>query len=157
MARERLGDRTQGCPGAPAPAADAARRQRQLKQWPGSSRRTSSGTRTTRGSSFAGSTGRCTLTGTRTAASSTAALYTLANGTNPEIMLFVEARADPKDASRTAWQFAVGRLAHAELHLVYDGKEVFDAPARTGLRLSAPDKPYWLGPIESSPTAKPDK
>jgi hypothetical protein len=82
------------------------------------------------------------------------ALYTLANGTNPEIMLFVEARVNPADRSGAAWQFAVGRLSHAELHLAYDGKEVFDAPR--GDRVSGPDKPYWLGLIEGVPR-KPGK
>src|SRR5262249_15015535 len=53
-------------------------------------------------------------------------LFTLANGTNPEIMLFVEARVDPKNKEKLVWQYTVGRLAHAELHLGYDGKEVFE-------------------------------
>ena len=75
------------------------------------------------------------------------ALYTLANGTNPEILLFVEARAG-KDGADPAWQFTTGRLAHAELHLSYDGKEVFEAPR--GTRLSAADKPYWLGFITTA-------
>jgi hypothetical protein len=70
------------------------------------------------------------------------ALFTLANGTNPEIMFFVEARVDPKDNSKPVWRYTVGRLAHAELHLHYDGKEVFNAPR--GNRVSASDKPYWL-------------
>ncbi|OWK38350.1 hypothetical protein [Fimbriiglobus ruber] len=70
------------------------------------------------------------------------ALYTLANGTNPEIMLFIEARVDPKNGTKATWQFLVGRLAHAELHLEYDGKEVFTAPRAN--RLSGPEKPYWL-------------
>ena len=82
------------------------------------------------------------------------ALYTLANGTNPEIVLFVEARVNPKDATKSVWQYAVGRLAHAELHMAYDGKEVFAAPR--GDRVSGADKPYWLGFI-STPAAKPDK
>ncbi|MDB5306180.1 MAG: hypothetical protein JWO38_382 [Gemmataceae bacterium] len=82
-------------------------------------------------------------------------LFTLANGTNPEIMLFVEARVDPKDGSKPVWQFTVGRLAHAELHLEYDGKEVFTAPR--GDRLSASDKPYWVGFIDTSPDAAPGK
>lgn len=77
-------------------------------------------------------------------------LFTLANGTNPEIMLFVEARADSKDNKKAVWQYTVGRLAHAELHLEYDGKEVYSAPR--GNRVSAPDKPYWLGFI-STPAA----
>ena len=54
----------------------------------------------------------------------------------------MEARAG-KDGAKPAWQSATGRPAHAELHMAFDGKEVFDAPR--GTRLSGPDKPYWLG------------
>jgi len=74
-------------------------------------------------------------------------LFTLANGTNPEIMLFVEARVDPKDTSKSVWQYAVGRSAHAELHLEYDGKEVFVAPR--GNKVSASNRPYWLDVIDA--------
>jgi hypothetical protein len=80
-------------------------------------------------------------------------LFTVANGTNPEIMFFVEARVDPKDRSKTAWQYTVGRLADAELHMEYDGKEVFNAPR--GNRVSAPNKPYWVGFINTALDAKP--
>jgi hypothetical protein len=76
------------------------------------------------------------------------AVYTLANGTNPEILLFVEARTN-KDG-KAAWQFAVGRLAHAELHLEYDGKEVFDAARADRARLAGPDRPYWVTFLESN-------
>lgn len=69
-------------------------------------------------------------------------LFALANGTNPELLVFVEARVDPKNKSKSIWQYTVGRLAHAELHLEYNGKEVLDAPR--GNRLSGSDKPYWL-------------
>ena len=83
-------------------------------------------------------------------------LFTLANGTNPEIMVFVEARRDPKDAAKAVWQFAVGRLAHAELHLQFDGKAVFEAPR--GNSVAGQNRPYWLGmlvlPSEGAP-AKP--
>ncbi|HTU92974.1 MAG TPA: hypothetical protein VMF69_23030 [Gemmataceae bacterium] len=82
-------------------------------------------------------------------------LFTLANGTNPEIMLFVEARVDPKNNSKRVWQYTVGRLAHAELHLEYDGKEVFDAPR--GNRVSASDKPYWLDFLNAAVDADPEK
>jgi hypothetical protein len=82
------------------------------------------------------------------------ALYTLANGTNPEIPYFVEARANPKDPSKPVWRYAVGRLAHAELHLLYDGKEVFEAPR--GNRVSGAARPYSLGFI-NAPAPKPDK
>jgi hypothetical protein len=82
-------------------------------------------------------------------------LFALANGTNPEILLFVEARVDPKDKSRAVWQYAVGRLAHAELHLDYDGKEIFSAPR--GGALSGRDKPYWVDFIPAAPDAGPGK
>ena len=79
-------------------------------------------------------------------------LYTLANGTNPEIMLFLEARVDPNDDTKTAWQFVVGRSAHAELHLEYDGKEVYEAPR--GYRVSGRTLPYWLSDIDAAPDDK---
>ena len=82
------------------------------------------------------------------------ALYTLANGTNPEILIFLEARVNASTLAKT-WQFAVGRLAHAELHMEYDGKEIFTAPR--GDRLSGPTKPYWLGFIKSAPAVDPEK
>lgn len=137
-------------PGAPAPGADAPQRQRQLKQlaqkfvghefWdPNDSRfelrRLERPLHTYRDEEAG------VLDG---------ALYTLANGTNPEIVLFVEARANPKEGAKPVWQFAVGRLAHAELHLAFDGKEVFEAPRADRARLSAADKPYWLGFIDTA-------
>ena len=69
------------------------------------------------------------------------ALYTLANGTNPEIMLFIEARIDPKNGTKAAWQFLASRTGHAELHLDYNGKEVFTVPR---VSRAGPDQPYWL-------------
>jgi hypothetical protein len=83
------------------------------------------------------------------------ALFTLANGTNPEIMLFLEARMDPANRAKRVWQFAVGRLAHAELHLEYDGKEIFDAPR--GNKLSASHLPYWVDFINVALDAEPKK
>src|SRR5262249_53551606 len=75
-------------------------------------------------------------------------LFTLANGTNPEILFFVEARVDPNDKSKAIWQYTVGRLAHAELHMEYDGKEIFNAPR--GSQVSGWNKPYWLGFINTA-------
>jgi len=142
-------------PGAPVPSTDAAQRQRQLKAlaqkfsghqfWdPNNSRyelrrleRPLHTYRDEDGGVLDGS------------------LYTLANGTNPEIMLFVEARVSPTDKTKVAWQYTVGRLAHAELHLEYDGKEVYSAPR--GNLLHGPNKPYWLGFLNSVPESKPDK
>jgi hypothetical protein len=140
-------------PGAPAPAAEAPLRQRQLKLlaekftghqfWdPDNSR-------------YELRLLKRPLYTYRDEASGVleGGLFTLANGTNPEILLFVEARVDPKNRSKTVWQYTVGRLAHAELHLEYDGKEVFDAPR--GNRVAAPDAPYWLGFINVALDADP--
>jgi hypothetical protein len=80
-------------------------------------------------------------------------LFTLANGTNPEIMFFVEARVDPKNSSKTVWQYTVGRLAHVELHLEYDGKKVFEAPR--GDKVAGSDQPYWLGFLRAAPDSEP--
>jgi hypothetical protein len=140
-------------PGSPAAAADAALRQRQLKQiaskftghqlWDPDNtryelRRLERPLHTYRDESAG------LLDG---------GLFTLANGTNPEIMVFVEARRDPKDATKAVWQFTVGRLAHAELHLQYEGKEVFEAPR--GNFVAGSNRPYWLGilpvPAEGGP------
>lgn len=82
-------------------------------------------------------------------------LFTLTNGTNPEIVFFVEARVDPKNPSKRVWQYTVGRLAHAELHLEYDGKEVFKAPR--GNQVSASNQPYWLSFFPIALDAKPRK
>lgn len=82
-------------------------------------------------------------------------LFTLANGTNPEIVFFVEARVDPDNRSKRVWQCTMGRLAHAELHLQYDGKEIFDAPR--GDRVSGPDQPYWLSFLNAPVEADPEK
>jgi hypothetical protein len=141
-------------PGAPAPAADSSQRQRQLKAlaqkftghqfWDPDNSRYELRRLERPLRAYQDEAGGVLDGG----------LFTLANGTNPEIMLFVEVRTDPKDSSKATWQFAVGRLSHAELHLVYDGREVFDAPR--GDRVSGPDKPYWLGLIEGTPR-KPGK
>jgi hypothetical protein len=82
-------------------------------------------------------------------------LFILANGTNPEILLFLEARADPKEKSKAVWQFMLARSANAELHLQFDGNEVFDLPrGRPG---SGADKPYFNGGIRIQSDADPKK
>ncbi len=82
-------------------------------------------------------------------------LIILANGTNPEILLFLEARADPKDKTKAIWQFMLARSANAELHLQFDGKEVFDLPrGRPGTGV---DKPYFNGGIRIQSDTDPKK
>ncbi len=79
-------------------------------------------------------------------------LFVFANGTNPELLLFLEARADQKDKTKAVWQYLVGRAAGAELHLDFDGKEVFDAPRSS--RLKALRRPYWAGGIDAEPDSQ---
>jgi hypothetical protein len=134
-------------PGAPAPASDAPARQRQLKLlaqkftghefWDPNNSRYELRRLERPLVSYRDETNGLLEGG----------LFTLANGTNPEILLFVESRVDPTDASKARWQYAVGRVSHSELHLEYDGREVFNSPR--GDRLSGWDKPYWLGVIET--------
>jgi hypothetical protein len=140
-------------PGAPAPAADPAQRQRQLKLlaqrftghefWDPNNTRYDL-RRLDRPLHAYRDEAAGLLDG---------ALFALTNGTNPEIMLFVEARADPKGGPKAAWQFAVGRLADAELHVEFDGRGVFTAP-RAKL-VAGRDKPYWAGFITLTPDGDP--
>ena len=135
-------------PGAPAPAADAPQRQRQLKQlaakftghefWdPNNSRfelrRLDRPLHTYRDEDAG------VLDG---------ALYTLANGTNPDPAF----RRGPDGPQGRLEGVAVhDRAAGARrVHLEYDGKEVFDGARADRARLSAPDKPYWVSFVEST-------
>jgi hypothetical protein len=142
-------------PGAPAPAAEAALRQRRVKLlaekfaghefWdPGNTR-------------YELRLLKRPLRTYRDEANGVleGGLFTLANGTNPEIMFFVEARVDSKNNAKSVWQYTVGRLAHAELHLEYNGKEVFEAPRGWGV--SGANQPYWLGQLPAAIDADPEK
>lgn len=75
-------------------------------------------------------------------------LFAFANGTNPEVMLFIEARADPKGTAKPVWQFGVGRTSFAESHVECDGKEVYMAP-RGGKGVTGPDKPFWTTVLQT--------
>jgi hypothetical protein len=76
-------------------------------------------------------------------------LFAFANGTNPEIMLFIEARQAKDKASKPVWQFGVGRSAYAELHLEYAGKEVYSAPR--GNYVAGRSKPFFTSTLEFTP------
>jgi len=47
------------------------------------------------------------------------------------------------------------RLAHAELRLEDEGKELFTAPR--GNQVSGSDRPYWLGFLATTPRPEPEK
>jgi hypothetical protein len=64
------------------------------------------------------------------------ALFVFANGTNPEVLLVLEARAD-KEGKR-AWHYGLGRLGGARMDVELDGKLVWEV--QTG------QPPYSQGP-----------
>ncbi|HLQ47262.1 MAG TPA: hypothetical protein VK137_21135 [Planctomycetaceae bacterium] len=69
------------------------------------------------------------------------ALFIIAQDTNPEVTLFLEA-VQPADEAKPIWQFGLGRTGLAEIVVLYDDKEVFRAPPlRTEVFPST--SPYW--------------
>jgi hypothetical protein len=80
-------------------------------------------------------------------------LFSFANGTNPELLLFIEARQAKDKSSKPFWQFGVGRSAYAELHLEYDGKEVYSAPR--GNYVAGRNKPFFTATLEYTPPVRP--
>lgn len=69
------------------------------------------------------------------------AVFVFAHGTNPEVLLFIEAVG--KDAATAKWQFACARLGSAELHVEMDNREVWHRDRTPGV-VGTPNDPYWL-------------
>lgn len=69
------------------------------------------------------------------------AAFVLAHGTNPEILLLIEARGKSVDESR--WHCCFARLGSAELHVELDGKNVWKVDRAEGV-VGQPSDPYWL-------------
>jgi hypothetical protein len=65
----------------------------------------------------------------------------LAHGTNPEIVLLIEALGEKLEASR--WHFSLARSSSAELHVELDGKEVWAQDRAPGV-VGRPTDPYWM-------------
>lgn len=63
------------------------------------------------------------------------ALFALAQGTDPEMFLLLEAQADP-----ARWNYAIARFSDLELHVRHNDREVFSVPYSTG----GPDRPYLI-------------
>jgi hypothetical protein len=66
------------------------------------------------------------------------AVFVFANGTNPEVLLLVEAR---HDGGAATWHYGLARLGHAEMHVLLDGVEVWNVPRVDPTRR---DESYWL-------------
>ncbi|MBC8115110.1 MAG: hypothetical protein H7062_12070 [Candidatus Saccharimonas sp.] len=69
------------------------------------------------------------------------ALFIIAQGTNPEVTLFLEA-VKPVDEAKPIWQFGLGRTGLAEIVVLYDDNEVFRAPPLT-TEIFPDTSPYW--------------
>ena len=68
------------------------------------------------------------------------AVFVLAHGTNPEVLIQIEAHADQQPPR---WKCSFARLGSAELHVLFDGKEVWTEPRTPGI-VGLPVDPYWL-------------
>jgi len=68
-------------------------------------------------------------------------VFVFAHGTNPEILLFVEAQGVSAETSK--WQFAAFRLGSAEMHLDLDRKPVWLRDRTPGV-VGMPNDAYWL-------------
>ena len=62
------------------------------------------------------------------------ALFCLAQGTDPEIFLLLEAR---RDGPATRWEYALASFSDLKLAARYRGRVVWDAPFGTGYRADA--------------------
>jgi hypothetical protein len=78
------------------------------------------------------------------------AVFVLAHGTNPEVLLQIEAHTD-QQASR--WKYSLVRLGSAELHVLLDGKEVWVEQRTPGV-VGQPTDPYWLLVTPPTSTSK---
>jgi hypothetical protein len=66
------------------------------------------------------------------------AVFIYANGTNPEILLLIEARRN--DKGTPAWAYAAAPLSRAEVSLKLDGKDVWMSPTK---ERPTPEDPYF--------------
>jgi hypothetical protein len=69
------------------------------------------------------------------------ALFVLAHGTNPEVLVLIEALGESIDKAR--WHYSLARGGSAEMHVAIDGKEVWTAGRTPGV-VGKPTDPYWL-------------
>lgn len=70
------------------------------------------------------------------------ALFVVAQGTNPEATLFLEA-IQPAGETRPIWQFGIGRSSFAEQIVNYENQEVFHDPPVKFDEIFKSTNPYW--------------
>jgi hypothetical protein len=69
-----------------------------------------------------------------------AGVFALAHGTNPEVLVLIEA---VKENDTVAWHYDFLRLGSAEIHVLWDEEEVWTVPRTPGV-VGLPIDPYWL-------------
>jgi hypothetical protein len=69
------------------------------------------------------------------------AAFVLAHGTNPEVVLLIEAHGARPDQAQ--WRYSLARMGSAEFHVELDGREVWKRDRTPGI-VGAPTDPYWL-------------
>ncbi len=69
------------------------------------------------------------------------AIFVLAHGTNPEVLVLIEALGESIDRAR--WHYSFARCGSAEMHVAIDGKEVWTVGRTPGV-VGKPTDPYWL-------------
>jgi hypothetical protein len=68
------------------------------------------------------------------------AIFIFTHGTNPELLLLIEALQSRSSAS---WQYALVRIGSAEFHAELDGQEVWQEPRAPGV-IGRPTDPYCM-------------
>ena len=69
------------------------------------------------------------------------AIFTYANGTNPELLLLIEARRQGDGPPK--WSYAAARLSRAELHLALGQRDVWTAPIKDKDLILSPEETYY--------------
>lgn len=80
------------------------------------------------------------------------ALLIIAQGTNPEATLFLEA-VNPVDASQPFWQFGIGRCSFAEQIVNYEDQEIYHEPPVKYDEIFNSENSYWRTTSKVNETA----
>jgi WD40 repeat protein/beta-lactamase regulating signal transducer with metallopeptidase domain len=76
-------------------------------------------------------------------------LFTLSFGTNPEVLILLEAW---RDGGKTEWRYGLARLSSAELSVKLDKDQVWSQPQVTK---GTPEEPYWALSVPAAPPVPP--
>jgi hypothetical protein len=68
-------------------------------------------------------------------------LFVGANGTNPELLLLIEARR--RGDGPPKWSFAAAQFSHAEVSLKLGARDVWTAPSKDAGQPATPNDPYY--------------